>query len=110
MAFVVCLETRCQDGKPFPSRTIDMLLSGLKRYMKELNPEAVNTLGKKDPRFAGLSGTQDTVSRQLHEAGVGTTVKHTSVLSVASREGKLWSTSVLGVDSPRALLNAVFLA
>ena len=78
--------------------------------MKELNPEAVDILSKKDPRFAGLCGMRDTHSRELREAGVGTTVKHTSVLSVASREGKLWSTSVLGVDSPRALLNAVFLA
>ena len=74
--------------------------------MKELNPEAVDILSKKDPRFAGLCGMRDTHSRELREAGVGTTVKHTSVFSAAQEE-KLWSTSVLGVDSPRPLLNAV---
>lgn len=100
-------ETRRKDGKPFPSRTIDMLLCGLKRHMKELNPDAVDILNEKDPRFAGLRGTRDTVSRQLREAGVGATVKHTSVFS-AAEEDQLWSAGVLGVDSPRALLNAVF--
>lgn len=93
-------ETRHQDGKQFPSKTIDKLLTALKHYMKGLNPEAVEILSKKDPRFTGLCGMRDTVSRELREAGVGATVKHTPVISVAEEE-KLWSTSVLGINSPR---------
>jgi len=42
--------------------------------MKELNPEVVDILSEKDPWFAGLRGTCDTVARQLCEAGVGATV------------------------------------
>ena len=55
-------ETRRVDGKLFPSRTIDMLLSGLKRYRLEKNPVSVDILSKKDPVFAGLRGTRDTVA------------------------------------------------
>ncbi len=96
-------ETRHKDGKPFPSRTIDMLLSGLKRHMKVRNPCAVDILSETDPRFTGLRDTRDTVARQLREAGVGATVKHTAVFS-ATEEEQLWSTGELGVDSPRAVL------
>ena len=46
-------ETRRVDGKLFPSRTIDMLLSGLKRYQLE-NPVSVDFLSEKNPMFAGL--------------------------------------------------------
>ena len=49
-------ETRRVDGKLFPSRTIDMLLSGLKRYRLEKNPASVDILSEKDPVFAGLRG------------------------------------------------------
>ena len=49
-------ETRRVDGKLFPSRTIDMLLSGLKRYRLEKNAASVDILSKKDPVFAGLRG------------------------------------------------------
>ena len=75
--------------------------------MKELNPEAVDIFYEKDIRFMGLHGMRDTISRQLCEAGVSATVKHTSVLSEAEEE-KLWSSDVLGTGSPKALLNVVF--
>ena len=39
--------------------------------MKERNPSAVDILSEKDPRFARLRGTRDTVARELREAGVG---------------------------------------
>ena len=83
MALLVFEGNPTKNGKLFPFRTIGMLLCGLKRHMKELNPDAVDILSEKDPRFAGLRGTRDTVSRQLREADVGATVKRTSVFSIA---------------------------
>ena len=65
-------ETRRVDGKLFPSRTIDMLLSGLKHYRLE----NIDILSEKDPIFAGIWGIRDTVARQLREAGVGASVKY----------------------------------
>ena len=50
---------------------------------------------------------RDTVARQLREAGVGATVNPTPVIE-AQEEERLWSLGVLGVESPKALLNAVF--
>ena len=72
-------ETWCQDGKPFPFRTIDLLLSALEHYINKLDLQAVDIFSEKDLRFAGLRGMRDTLSRELCEAGVSTTVKHTSV-------------------------------
>jgi len=40
------LEMVIKDSNPFPSRSLDVLLSGLKHH---LNPEAVDILSKKDP-------------------------------------------------------------
>ena len=36
--------------------SVDMLLSGLKRYRLEKNPASVDILSEKDPVFAGLRG------------------------------------------------------
>ena len=49
--------------EPFPSKTIDLLLAGLNRYMvaelKEKDPsvQPVNFLSESDHHYAGLSGT-----------------------------------------------------
>ena len=48
-----------------------MLLTG------EKSTVSIDILSKKDPVFAGLRGTRDTDARQLQEAGVGASVKHT---------------------------------
>ena len=101
------LEARKLDGQKYPTSSLNMLLSGLKRYMKSLNPTTPNFLDEKDPRFAGLRGTRDTVSRRLREEGVGASVKHASVIS-HKEESALWDAGVIGVHSPKALLNAIF--
>ena len=61
--FLFDIETKRSDGKSFPSKTIDLLLAGLKRYMvaelKEKDPsvQPANFLSESDHRFAGLRGT-----------------------------------------------------
>ena len=103
--FVV--EARKKDGSRYPSKTLTLLLCGLKRYMTKVNPCVPNFLDEKDARFAGLRETRDTVAHQLREEGVGAAVKHTKVIS-SKEESLLWSQGSLGVTSPTALLNAVF--
>lgn len=75
--------------------------------MKKLNPATPNFLDDKDDRFAGLRGTRDVVARKLREDGVGASVKHTATISV-DEEAELWSQGVIGVHTPKALINAVF--
>ena len=103
--FVV--EARKKDGSRYPSKTLTILLCGLKKYMTKVNLCVPNFLNEKDARFAGLRGTRDTVAHQPCEKGVGAAVKHTKVIS-SKEESLLWSQGSLGMTSPTALLNAVF--
>ena len=107
------IETKRNDGKEFPSKSIDLLLSGLKRYMvaqlKEKDPSVcpTNFLGDTDHRFAGLRGTRDRIARERRQLGIGAEVKHAEVISV-DEEDKLWRMGTLGTTSPSSLLNAIF--
>ena len=98
------------NGKDFPSKTIDLLLSGLKRYMvaqlKEKDPSIcpVNFLSERDHHFAGLRGTRDQIARQM---GNGAEVKHAEVMST-DEEHVLWRTGTWGTSSPPSLMNAIF--
>ena len=47
------------------------------------------------------------MARQLREEGVGASVKHTSVISY-EEEAALWNAGVVGLHTPKALLNLVF--
>ena len=59
------IETKRSDGKPFPSKSVDLLLLGLKRYMvmqlNEKDPSKcpVNFLSESDHLFAGLRGMRN---------------------------------------------------
>lgn len=48
---------------------MNQLLSGLKRYMLERNPNGPNFLDEKNPHFSGLRGVRDTNSRELRQKG-----------------------------------------
>ena len=100
------IKTRKQDDGRYPASTLNLLLCGLKRHMKKVNPATPNFLDEKDDRFAGLRGTRDVVAHKLRENGVEAFVKHTATTS--QEEAQLWSEGVLGLSSPCALLNAVF--
>ena len=48
-----------------------MIMCGLLRYIRTLNPNCPNFLDKKDSEFLSLHGAMDVVFHQLHFAGVG---------------------------------------
>ena len=81
------VETRKKDGERFPSKSINLLLAGLKRYMTEAVLEAgpfavpVNILDESDTSFKGLRVTRDKVARELRACGIGAQVQHTEVFS-----------------------------
>ena len=101
------LEMRRQDGKPYPSRSTHQLLTGLQHYMLDKNPMATKFLDQKDPRFRDVHGACDSVYRQLHQQGIGTSVRHASVITPEEEE-QLWSTSVISITTPHSLQRAVF--
>ena len=69
--------------------------------MKSVDPILPNFFVENDYRFDGLRGTRDTVSRQLREDGVGSSVKHAEVITY-EEEDKLWDREVLGSSTPKA--------
>ena len=101
------LETRKNNGEQYPPKTIHLLLCGLLRHMRNVNPGCPNFLDKKDSRFKKLHGTLDSHFHNLHSTGLGREVKHAHVLTKED-EDKLWSSGILGTTSPKALQNAVF--
>ena len=58
-------------------------------------------------RFRDLHMTLDTVCVVLRKQGIGADVKHAAVIPLEHDE-LMWSTGVVGVESPTSLLRATF--
>ena len=97
-------EIRRVDRKLFPSRTIDMLLSGLKHYRLKKNPVSINILSERshicwslrNSRYCCLTASRSKCCQ--------------AYLSFHQRRSMLWCKGILGITSPKALLCAVFFA
>ena len=99
-------ETCKGDGKEYTPRSIYLLLAGLQRHIRKLNPTTdINIF--QDIAFKPLKNVCDAVFKQLHSKGIGTETKVTPALS-QTEEDKLWETGVINLDSPTGLLRAVF--
>ena len=101
----VC-ETRKADRSEYTPRSIYLLLSGLQRHMRKMNPTTEINIFQ-DIAFKPLRNVCNAVFKQLHSKGIGTETKVTPALS-QSEEDKLWDTGVINLDSPNGLLRAVF--
>ena len=101
------LETRNSKGKAYPPKTLYQLLSGLLRHVRGTNPNAPNFLDKTNPSFRKLHNVIDNRFKELTKEGVGCDSKHTEIVT-KDEENILWASGVLGLDTPRSLLNAVF--
>ena len=100
--------TRRTDGRPYPPDTIYALLCGLYCYIQSLFGEAVpNFLSRKNLAFRKLNAATDRHYRELRASGEDTEKKSAQPLTEEEVE-RLWSLGILGSDSPKALLNAVF--
>ena len=76
------METRREDGQPYPPKTLDNILSGLLRYTwSRPLKDPPNFLSKDDPRFQKLLVTHDNVYKSLRVAGVGAETKVTATIS-----------------------------
>ena len=59
------METRNKQGEQYPTRTINLLLAGIRRYMVSVNSHAVHIIDNKNPDFVRLRGVHDKVSTEL---------------------------------------------
>ena len=101
------LKTRKSNSEYYPPKTLYLILCGILRHMRSINPGCVNFLDKKDVRFKSLHGVMDAHFHQLHSTGIGRDVKHARVLTTDDEE-KLWRNGVMGTKTPKALQNAAF--
>lgn len=100
-------ETRKQTGQPYPPKTLYILLCGVYRHMKSLNASCPNIMDVKNSEFSPLHTALDNVFRDLRSDGIGSSSKAAEVFT-REEENELWSKGILGVNTPKALLRAVF--
>ena len=101
------LETRKASGEEYPPKTIFNILSGLLRHLRENKNDAVNFLDQSISKFIPLHNVMDSYFRQLHSKGIGTN-PHQSEIITMDEEKIMWTKGVLGIESPKQLLYAVF--
>ena len=88
-------------GEPYPPpKDIHQILTGLQRYMLAKNPSTPMFLDKGETYFSEICGTYDTVYRDLHSKEIEEEICHRPVIT--PEEDKLWQSSVLSVDYPKA--------
>ena len=75
--------------------------------MLDKNPLAQKFLDQVNPTFRDIHHACDSVYRNLRQQGVGTQVRHAEVIT-ADEENVLWSSGVIGTDTPVSLQRAVF--
>ncbi len=100
-------EVRKSDGEKYPPKSIQLILSGILRYMRAISDDAPNILDRKDVRFKNIKNACDVVYRALHKEGVGASVRHAAVIT-SEEELKLWDVKILNTDTPVGLQKAVF--
>ena len=74
--------------------------------MLDVNYSAPKFLDRSNSDFHPIHGACDSVYHRLHLSGVGTTVRHTTV--IMEEEDKLWSLGIIGCDNPRSLQRIIF--
>ena len=100
-------ETRKKDGSQYPPKSIYILLTGILRRMRQLNPQCPNFLDVTNQAFASFHASLDNVFRELRFSGVGSATKHAEVFT-KEEESQLWEKDVIGTSTPKQLLRAVF--
>ena len=104
---VYAVETRNNNGNLYPPRTLYQLLTGLLRHMRANNYHAPNFLDRKNPAFNKLHTVLDNHFKGLRKDGVGSESKHSEIIT-KEEENQLWCAKVLGLETPKALLQTVF--
>uniref|UniRef100_A0A1X7T4Q1 Uncharacterized protein n=1 Tax=Amphimedon queenslandica TaxID=400682 RepID=A0A1X7T4Q1_AMPQE len=99
-------EARESDRQPYPPRTINQLLAGIQRHMLTENHLLPKFVDRSNAIFRPIYNACDAVFYDLHKSGVETSIQHANLIT--EEESLLWERGILGTESPKALLRAVF--
>ena len=100
------METRQENGQPYPPKSLYSLLCGLYRHSRA-NGVSFNFMDKGDIRFRDLHYTLDSLFSELHSKGIGASSKGAAVISFEDEE-LLWEKEVLTFANPKGLQRMVF--
>ena len=103
------MEVRKADGTHYSPDSLQCLVAGLQRYLREnLGRAAPNIVDKRNNLFPKKRNALDRQLKYLRSIGVGVVKKRAPVITHEA-ENMLWEKKIIGVDTPQSLLNAVFL-
>ena len=91
------LEVRKGDGTPYPAKSLYQILCGLYRRAKSHWKECPNFMDKSNVAFSELHATCDRLAVELRCAGIGTKVKHATIVMPAE-EDQLWDSGTIGIN------------
>ena len=100
-------EARKNDGGAFPRTSVYMLLAGLLRHMRSLDPTCPNFLSTTNFEFTELHRSLENTFRELQSHEVTSEPKKSEGFS-REEEDRLWSSGALSTETPIGLLRAVF--
>ena len=100
-------EARKNDGSPFPRTSVYMLLAGLLRHMRSLDPTCPNFLSNTNLEFAELRRSLESTFRELQAHEIMSEPKRSEGFS-REEEDQLWSSGAMSTETPIGLLRAVF--
>ena len=100
-------ETRKQDGGMYSPKTIYLLLAGLLRHMRSLNPSCPNFLHPSNQTFKPLHDSLVNVLHEIQTSDAVTEARSAEPFS-AEEEERLWDLGVLSTHTPKGLLRAVY--
>ena len=97
-------EVRKVDGQTYPPNSLYSICCGLMRFIRELEVRPTCKINFfKDLQFVGLQTTLDSEMKRLCSQGVGVKQKR------AEEEEILWEKGLLGEDSPKVLLDMIYM-
>ena len=96
------VEVRRLDGKEYPPNTLREIIICIQMYLHENNVMLKLIDG---PQFVRLRNVLDNVMKERHSLGYG--VKQSAEVISLAHEDALFSSGVVGLDSPQKLLNGV---
>lgn len=104
------LECRNQQGEYYTGTTLYSLCAGVQRFIRE---ERAKVSSQKDhldiysdPKFAYFRSVLNSILKELHQKGIGTSKKQAEVVSTEMEE-QLWEQGILGDDTPQKLLDTM---
>lgn len=97
-------EINKKTGSNFPGKTLKELVICLQMYLEKKGRVVRFFI---DPMFRQITNTLDKLMKERAEKGIGLKVKQAQVITVEEEE-TLFSTGVLGLDTPLRLLRLLF--